>query len=56
MAAMTRNCVGHTAELGKAGLDPRKLREQARALGPALREVGRNVLAAWLDSLAGGGA
>jgi GMP synthase (glutamine-hydrolysing) len=48
--------VGHTVELGKAGLDPRALREQARMLGPALREAGRNVLAAWLDSIAGGAA
>jgi len=48
--------VGHTVELGKAGIDPRKLREEARTLGPALREVGRTVLAAWLDSLAGAAA
>jgi GMP synthase (glutamine-hydrolysing) len=41
--------VGHTVELGKAGLDPRELRTQARALGPATREVGQKVLAAWLD-------
>jgi GMP synthase (glutamine-hydrolysing) len=41
--------VGHTVELGKAGLDPRELRTQARTLGPATREVGRKVLAAWLD-------
>jgi len=45
--------VGHTVELGKAGIDPRTLREQARTLGPALREAGSNVLAAWLDSIAG---
>ena len=30
--------VGHTVELGKAGIDPRMLRDQARALGPALRQ------------------
>ena len=45
--------VGHTVELGKAGIDPRALREQARALGPALRETGSKVLAAWLDTNAG---
>ncbi len=45
--------VGHTVELGKAGLDPRKLREEARAFGPALREVGSRVLSAWLDGATG---
>jgi GMP synthase (glutamine-hydrolysing) len=44
--------VGHTVELGKAGIDPRELRTQARALGPALREAGGQVLGAWLDSIA----
>jgi len=48
--------VGHTVELGKAGIDPRALREQARALGPALRETGSKVLAAWLDTNAGSNA
>lgn len=43
--------VGHTVELGKAGIDPRQLREQARAAGPALREVGGKVLGAWIDSI-----
>jgi GMP synthase (glutamine-hydrolysing) len=45
--------VGHTVELGKAGLDPRKLRDEARKLGPSLREVGSKVLSAWLDTVAG---
>jgi GMP synthase (glutamine-hydrolysing) len=44
--------VGHTVELGKAGLDPRKLREEARTLGPPLREVGSKVFSAWLDAVA----
>ena len=44
--------VGHAVELGKAGIDPRQVRTQARTLGPATRELGRGVLAAWLDSLA----
>ena len=48
--------VGHTVELGKAGLDPRKLREEARTLGPQLREVGQKVLSAWLDAAAGASA
>jgi GMP synthase (glutamine-hydrolysing) len=44
--------VGHTVELGKAGIDPRDLRHQAHTLGPATRDIGTKVLAAWLDSLA----
>jgi len=43
--------VGHTVELGKAGLDPRDLRRQAAALGPQTREIGQKVLAAWLDKV-----
>jgi GMP synthase (glutamine-hydrolysing) len=41
--------VGHTIELAKAGLDPRELRTQARTMGPVTRELGKKVLAAWLD-------
>jgi GMP synthase (glutamine-hydrolysing) len=41
--------VGHTVELGKAGIDPRALRTQARTHGPATCELGRKALAAWLD-------
>jgi GMP synthase (glutamine-hydrolysing) len=48
--------VGHTVELGKAGLDPRDLRKQAQTIGPAVREIGRGVLASWLDSLPGAAA
>ena len=48
--------VGHTVELGKAGIDPRDLRAQARALGPATREAGGKVLTAWLDKVAGAAA
>jgi GMP synthase (glutamine-hydrolysing) len=44
--------VGHAVELAKAGIDPRKLRQEARALGPATREVGSKVLSAWLDAAA----
>jgi GMP synthase (glutamine-hydrolysing) len=43
--------VGHTVELGKAGIDPRELRAQTRALGEGPREVGCKVLAAWLDKV-----
>jgi|SRR5579862_1100671 len=45
--------VGHTVELGKAGIDPRKLREESRKAGLALGEVGSKVLSAWLDAVAG---
>jgi len=45
--------VGHTVELGKAGIDPRQLRTQARTVGPATRELGQKVLAAWLDKAVG---
>jgi GMP synthase (glutamine-hydrolysing) len=48
--------VGHTVELGKAGIDPRKLRDEARKVGSALREVGSKVLSAWLDAAAGAAA
>jgi len=48
-ARFERWLVGHTVELGKAGIDPRALRAQAHALGPATRELGQKVLAAWLD-------
>jgi GMP synthase (glutamine-hydrolysing) len=48
--------VGHTVELGKADLDPRKLREQSRTLGPPTRELGHQVLAAWLDKAVGAAA
>jgi GMP synthase (glutamine-hydrolysing) len=43
--------IGHTVELGEAGIDPRALRAQARALGPALRDLGACVLASWLDAI-----
>jgi GMP synthase (glutamine-hydrolysing) len=48
--------VGHTVELGKAAIDPRKLRDEARKFGPTLREVGSKVLSAWLDASAGAAA
>jgi GMP synthase (glutamine-hydrolysing) len=45
--------VGHTVELGKAGIDPREIRRQVQTLGPATRELGGKVLAAWLDTVTG---
>jgi GMP synthase (glutamine-hydrolysing) len=41
--------IGHTVELGKAGIDPRALRRQAGTLGRATAEKGRAALAAWLE-------
>ncbi len=43
--------VGHTVELGKAGIDPREVRRQVHTLGPAAHALGGKVLAAWLDSI-----
>jgi GMP synthase (glutamine-hydrolysing) len=48
--------VGHTVELGKAGIDPREIRRQVQTLGPATRELGGKVLAAWLDTVTGAAA
>lgn len=45
--------IGHAVELGKAGIDPRDLRAQAKAKGGATAAAGRRVLAHWLDSIAG---
>jgi GMP synthase (glutamine-hydrolysing) len=45
--------VGHTVELGKAGIDPRTLRAQAHEFGDAARDLGRKVLSAWLDRAVG---
>jgi len=42
--------VGHTVELGKAGIDPRELRRQIRAFGSASAQLGREVLTHWLDT------
>jgi GMP synthase (glutamine-hydrolysing) len=41
--------IGHTLELSKAGVDPRKLRDQAREFAAATRAVGQRVFSAWLD-------
>jgi len=45
--------VGHTVELGKAGIDPRELRRQGRELGAATRELGQKVFSGWLDKAVG---
>ncbi|MCC6946557.1 MAG: glutamine amidotransferase [Bradyrhizobiaceae bacterium] len=41
--------VGHTVELGKAGVDPREIRRQAVELGPLTAKAGREVLDNWLQ-------
>lgn len=40
--------IGHTVELGKAGIDPHAIRRQAAEAGLATAKVGRDVLRAWL--------
>jgi GMP synthase (glutamine-hydrolysing) len=40
--------IGHTVELGKAGIDPRDLRAQAARVGRATAEAGRKTLGDWL--------
>jgi GMP synthase (glutamine-hydrolysing) len=41
--------VGHTVELGKAGIDPCDIRRQAAEIGPLTESTGRKVLGNWLD-------
>jgi GMP synthase (glutamine-hydrolysing) len=43
--------IGHTVELGKAGIDPRDIRRQAAELGPLTAGTGRKVLGHWLDQV-----
>ena len=43
--------IGHTVELGKAGIDPRTIRADALRYGPAVAEAGRRLLAEWLEAL-----
>jgi GMP synthase (glutamine-hydrolysing) len=44
--------VGHTVELGKAGIDPRKLRNDAHQYAAATRAAGQKVFSTWLDMAA----
>ncbi len=43
--------VGHAAELGSAGIDPRDLRDGAKAAGPSLAAKARKMFEEWLDGL-----
>jgi GMP synthase (glutamine-hydrolysing) len=50
-AALEAWLIGHTVELGKAGIDPRKIRAQAASLGEATAVAGKKVFRAWLDGV-----
>jgi GMP synthase (glutamine-hydrolysing) len=50
-ARLERWLIGHTVELGNAGIDPRTLRAQAKAHGDATAAAGRALLSKWLDSI-----
>jgi GMP synthase (glutamine-hydrolysing) len=50
-AGIERWLVGHAAELAHAGIDPRALREEAAAAGPALRDAAQHMLTDWMDGL-----
>lgn len=43
--------VGHAAELSGAGIDPRRLRDEAAEFGPKLRDASRRMLVDWLQQL-----
>lgn len=48
--------IGHAGELASAGIDVRALREQARALGPALERAAQGMLTDWLNGLSDEGS
>jgi GMP synthase (glutamine-hydrolysing) len=50
-AALERWLVGHTVELGLAGVDPNSLRDQARRFGPALERRAARLWDQWLEGL-----
>lgn len=43
--------VGHACELAQAGIDPRILRAEARALRSVVPQAAREVFASWLDGI-----
>jgi GMP synthase (glutamine-hydrolysing) len=43
--------IGHAHELHHNGIDPRIIREDARAYGPELERAARSAIATWLDSV-----
>ena len=52
-AGFERWLIGHACELAAAGIDPRRLRDDAARTGVTLREAGRRMLAEWLRGLHG---
>lgn len=42
--------VGHTVELGKAGIDPREIRARTAQIGTAVAAAGRRMFARWLEA------
>jgi len=50
-AGFERWLIGHACELGAAGIDPCRLRDDAVQIGPALRDAGRKMLTDWLRGL-----
>ena len=44
--------IGHTMELGKAGIDPRTIRADTAKHGPAMAKIGPAIVARWLEGLA----
>lgn len=55
-AGIERWLVGHAAELSAAGIDPRRLRDDAARVGPQLREASRKMLTDWLQGLENDGS
>ncbi len=41
--------IGHTVELGKAGIDPRTIRARTAEIGQGVAAAGRRMFARWLD-------
>lgn len=50
-AQIERWLVGHAHELAVRGIDPRRIRDDAKRYGPALATCARAVIGRWLDSL-----
>jgi GMP synthase (glutamine-hydrolysing) len=50
-AALEAWLIGHTVELGKAGIDPRDIRAQAARSGEATAAAGAKLFRAWLDGV-----
>ncbi|MNT91514.1 glutamine amidotransferase [compost metagenome] len=41
--------IGHTVELGKAGIDPRTIRARTAEVGAIVAAAGERVFARWLE-------